>query len=208
MKLRRENSGLHMFDRESGIHVLLEEIRYSNSLLCKSPRTVSIALTNRCDLHCDFCYTPKGRQMIEFADLQNLVVALDNCGVLEITLGGGEPLLHPEFIDICKWIWESTSMATSVTTHGHHLTSEIIRRLTGRLSSIRFSIDGLEPYYSSVRGRPLSHLLPIVTLARQSIFTGINIVDNFLADKFTDVFLGFFGTAANMGSEKNIGKIS
>ncbi len=58
-KQRRSPAGLHLFDRTTGLNILLDEIRVPASLWSRAPRQVSIALTNRCDLTCDHCYAPK-----------------------------------------------------------------------------------------------------------------------------------------------------
>jgi len=176
MKVRKEKSGIHFFERSNGLHLLLDEFENRLTDIDPSPRTVSIALTNRCDLKCHFCYAPKSKHELEFEYIKTLSAKLDKLGVLELTFGGGEPTLHPEFIEICTWIWYNTRMGISVTTHGHHLNFEKINQLSGKLSSIRFSIDGLEPYYSSIRGRKLSDLLIIIGQVHGKINFGINSV--------------------------------
>ena len=46
-------------------------------------------------------------------------MAADELGALEITFGGGEPLLYPDIAALCEWIWTNTSLGISLTTHGH-----------------------------------------------------------------------------------------
>ncbi len=176
MKVRYELSGVHLFDRMSGMHVLLDEIGVKPESLCYAPRTLSIALTNACDLACHFCYAPKSRHQLTLEYLKELVKHIDELGTLEVTLGGGEPLLHPDFSRICNWIWENTKLAVSVTTHGHHFTPELISELSGRISCVRFSIDGIEPRYSQIRRRKLSDLIPIMEAVQKQIPIGINTV--------------------------------
>lgn len=176
MKLRKEVSGLHYFDRVSGVHILIDEIKVPKEKITHSPRTVSIALTNICDLKCHFCYAPKNKQTHSFEYLKLLCKELDNCGVLEITLGGGEPTLFPEFTELCNWVWDNTSMGISFTTHGHHLDEVFIKKITGKVSSIRFSIDGIEPRYSVIRRKKLSDLIKKIELVSGKIPFGINCV--------------------------------
>jgi len=141
-----------------------------------APRTVSIALTNICDLKCPFCYTSKTGDTLPFDFILAVAKKLDEFGSLEITFGGGEPLLYPSFAELCNLIWENTGLSISVTTHGHHLSKRIISEIKGKISSIRFSIDGVEPYYSEVRGKPLQDLLSIIRNVRGNIPFGINTV--------------------------------
>ncbi len=58
-KMRSTAAGLHLFDRTSGLNLLLDEVSHPTSQWAKAPRYVSIALTNACDLSCAYCYAPK-----------------------------------------------------------------------------------------------------------------------------------------------------
>ncbi len=176
MKTRKEASGIHLFDRVSGLHILLDEVKVPPESCSVAPRTVSIALTNICDLKCSFCYAPKNWDTLSLNFTLALTKKLDELGSLEITFGGGEPLLYPSFSELCNWIWNNTCLAISVTTHGHHLSKRIISEIEGKISSIRFSIDGVEPYYSEVKGKPLHRLLSIIQDVRGKIPFGINTV--------------------------------
>lgn len=176
MKVRKEISGLHFFDRVTGVHLLLDEIKISKADAYHTPRTVSIALTNKCDLKCHFCYAPKNKHTLSFEYLTSLCKQLDDIGVLEITFGGGEPTLFPRFEELCNWIWDNTSLGISFTTHGHHIDESFISKIKGKVSSIRFSIDGLEPRYSVIRGRKLSDLVQKIKLVSGQIPFGINCV--------------------------------
>lgn len=176
MKLRKEISGLHFFNRKSGVHILVDEISFDKTEISNSPRIVSISLTNICDLKCHFCYAPKNRDTLDFNYLKNLCKKLDDLGVLEVTFGGGEPTLYPNFIVLCQWIWHNTSLGISFTTHGHKMNSDFAKELQNNVSMIRFSIDGVEPRYSQIRGRKLSELLDKINLVKGKIPFGINCV--------------------------------
>ena len=176
MKIRAERSGLHCFDRCSGTHILLDEVVPKPETLSIAPRTLSIALLNMCDLNCHFCYRPKTKDILPLEFVKRLAVAADELGTLEVTFGGGEPLLYPGIAALCEWIWTNTSLGISLTTHGHHLRDDLIRRLAGKISSIRFSIDGTEPYYSKIRGRPLAKLLEKIQALDWAVPFGVNVV--------------------------------
>lgn len=176
MKLRKEISGLHYFDRKSGIHILMDEVVLDKNEISNSPRIVSIALTNICDLKCHFCYAPKNKETLSFENLKKITKKLDVIGVLELTFGGGEPTLYPNFIELCNWIWNNTSLGISFTTHGHKMTKEFVEPLIGNVSMVRFSIDGVEPRYSEIRGKKLSDLLTKIEFVKGKIPFGINCV--------------------------------
>lgn len=64
MKSRFGPNGVHLFDRNTGLNVLLEELRPKESVWSISPRQVSIALTNLCDLRCAHCFAPKHKALL------------------------------------------------------------------------------------------------------------------------------------------------
>lgn len=176
MKVRKEISGMHYFNRETGIHILMDEIKFPINEIANVPRIVSIALTNVCDLKCQFCYAPKNRETLNLEELKQLCKILDDLGVLEITFGGGEPTLYPNFIELCKWIWHNTLLGISFTTHGHKLDENFVREISGNISIIRISIDGIEPRYSEIRGKSLNVLLEKISYLTKKIPFGINCV--------------------------------
>lgn len=176
MKLRLERSGYHFFDRVSGLHILFDERRPSGTAVSRAPRVLSIALWNVCDLRCGFCYRPRNTDRLAGEFVRELAMAADELGCLELTFGGGEPLAYPSIADLCGWIWDHTSLGLSLTTHGHRLDESMIGALSGHLSIIRVSIDGVEPYYSSVRGRRLEDLMAKIRIVRDAIPFGINTV--------------------------------
>ncbi|WP_131990195.1 radical SAM protein [Chthoniobacter flavus] len=140
------------------------------------PRSVSIAITEVCNLHCPFCYARLGRSHLPLSFVCELASGLDRLGVLELTLGGGEPTLHPDLAGICRHIWHHTRLGLSITTHGHNLSESLLEAIAPCLSTIRFSMDGPEPRYSQVRGRPLSALIAPLRAAKKRARVGINCV--------------------------------
>lgn len=119
MKLRCESRGLHFYDRVSGYHVLLDEKPVPRELWSRAPSLVSIALTNVCDLACEFCYAPKSTHHLAFDHLLRWCKELDALGTLEVAFGGGEPTLYRELPELCAAIWEGTGLGVSITTHSH-----------------------------------------------------------------------------------------
>lgn len=178
MKLRREANGLHFYDRSSGLHILLDESPIPPESVDQGPAVVSIALTNACDLSCPFCYAPKSNHSLRPDNILGWCRDLDHLGTLEIAFGGGEPTLCPYLPDLCRTLWSETNLGISITTHGQHITRELVHALAGVVSVVRVSIDGPEPYYSSIRRRPLGHLIERLDHIRGKIPLGINTVVN------------------------------
>jgi len=103
---------------------------------------------------------------------------LDTEGCLGIGFGGGEPTLHPDFVDICQRAAGETQLAVTFTTHGHRLTPRLVERLKGSIHFARISVDGIGHTYEQQRGKQFTDLLRgIESIATLSPF-GINVVIN------------------------------
>jgi uncharacterized radical SAM superfamily protein len=178
MKSRLGPNGVHFFDRFSGLNVLLDELRPEEASWSLSPRQVSIALTNVCDLHCAHCYAPKHKASLRTDQVLTWLRELDTEGCLGIGFGGGEPTLHPDFVDICERAAKETQLAVTFTTHGHRLTPQLVKRLKGSIHFARISVDGVGGTYEKQRGKQFSNLLRgLESIATLSSF-GINVVVN------------------------------
>ena len=178
MKSRVGPNGVHFFDRLSGLNVLLDELRPEEAVWSTSPRQVSIALTNVCDLHCAYCYAPKHKASLHTDQALGWLKELDTEGCLSIGFGGGEPTLHPDFVDICKRVAGETQLAVTFTTHGHRLTPQLVKRLKGSIHFARISVDGVGSTYEEQRGKPFASLLRGVELIATLSPFGINVVVN------------------------------
>ncbi len=178
MKSRISPNGLHIFDRHSGLNVLLDELRPEKEAWSLSPRQVSIALTNVCDLQCVYCYAPKHKAALHLEQVLTWLKELDAEGCLGVGFGGGEPTLHPDFVEICKRAAGETQLAVTFTTHGHHLTSQLVECLKGSIHFARISVDGVGQTYEEQRGKPFSSLLQGIELIADLSPFGINVVVN------------------------------
>lgn len=178
MKFRIGPNGVHLFDRRSGLNVLLDEFSPKEATWSTSPRQVSVALTNVCDLHCGYCYAPKHKASLDAEQVLSWLKELDAGGCVGIGFGGGEPTLHPDFVDICKRAAGETQLAVTFTTHGHRLTPQLVERLKGSIHFARISVDGVGRTYEEQRGRQFASLLRGIELISTLSPFGINVVVN------------------------------
>jgi len=177
MKLRIEKSGFHYFDRKTGLHFLLDEINPPTGKISISPRTFSIAITNDCNANCPFCHVPKGFDYLEKDFIVDFCKKIDELGCLDIAIGGGEPLLHPEIVEICKSIWTETNLGISITSNGQLLTDSLIEDLSENISFIRISIDSINSEtYREIRNYDLDDIKQNLLKLKDKIPFGINMV--------------------------------
>lgn len=177
-KLRGSPAGLHLFNRTTGMNVLLDEIAVPAALHSRAPRQVSIALTNRCDLACAHCYAHKSQDELRFDAVTRWLAELDASGTLGVGFGGGEPTLHPEFVKLCQYAAQETRLSVSFTTHGHHVDRELSERLRGSVNFIRVSMDGVGATYEFIRRRSFAELLVRLRDVRSISRFGVNVVVN------------------------------
>ena len=198
-KVRIGPAGVHLFDRNTGLNILVDEVKTFESAWSLAPRHVSIALTNACELSCTYCYAPKRPAALEFHLLTTWLKELDENGCLGVGFGGGEPTLYRQFPEICRFAAEYTNLAVTFTTHGHNLDEQLLAKLCGKIHFFRISMDGVHSTYEALRGRPFSHLLNRIKIARELAPFGINYVVNrrTLADLDRAI-----ATAANLGASE------
>ena len=166
-KVRFSPAGVHVFDRASGLNVLLDEARPPSSTWASAPRQLSIALTNACDLACPHCYAPKTRGTLELRRLTSWLDEVDANGAMGVGFGGGEPTLYPKFTELCRY-----------EAHGHHLTEDLIAALRGNVHFVRISMDGVGSTYESLRGRAFAAFQQQLNRLKTLAPFGINYVVN------------------------------
>jgi hypothetical protein len=178
VKLRTGPDGVHLFDRRTGWNVLFDEACVPASAWSRAPRQVSIALTNACDLACAYCYAPKHPAVLGVDRLLIWARELDVYGCLGVGFGGGEPTLYRRLPQLCAGIAASTSLAVTLTTHGHRWTPRLVDELSGSVNFVRVSVDGVGSVYATQRGRSFDDLLDRLELISGAFPVGINCVVN------------------------------
>lgn len=179
-KVRGGPDGLHLFDRHTGINILLDEMSVPQSHWAAAPRQVSIALTNACDLHCPYCYAPKHVAKLNMIKVISWLDELDRNGSIGVGFGGGEPTLYAELPKLCQYATQNTGMAVTITTHTHHLDESWVRGLKGNVHFLRVSMDGIGVTYEGLRDRSFQSFIHQLRYVREIAPFGINYVVNAL----------------------------
>ena len=178
IKVRSGPAGIQIFDRSTGLNVLLDEITVPPKLWDVCPRYVSIALTNACDLGCPYCYAPKHAAVLDFQRVVRWLHQLDDNGCLGVGFGGGEPTLYPRIADLCRYTAQRTGLAVTLTTHGHRLDDSLLASIKGNIHFLRISMDGIGATYEQCRRRSFKNLCERLKSVRRIVPFGINYVVN------------------------------
>ena len=114
---------------------------------------VRLAVTDRCNLRCQYCMPAKGidivprQELLTFKEMYRLVRVLTELGVKKVRLTGGEPFVRKDFIEFLEMLSYNNLLETiNITTNGA-LISEHISTLEKlkKVKNINLSIDSLQP---------------------------------------------------------------
>lgn len=197
IKLRAGPCGVQMFDRTTGLNVLLDEVQVPISLWADAPRHVSISLTNLCDLQCPYCFAPKNSAALNLERVTGWLDELDSNGCLGVGFGGGEPTLYRHLANLCRHATEKTGLATTLTTHGHRIDDALAADLAGNVHFMRVSMDGVGATYETLRGRSFAALRKQLELVGAIAPFGLNYVVNARTFRDMDAAVSF---AAEVGA--------
>ena len=114
-------------------------------------------MTRTCNLNCVHCYSQsKNLQYNNELTLEQGKAFIDDISVFGspvMLFSGGEPLMHPNFLDLCFYA-KSKGMRAVISTNGTLITRELAKELKKvGLSYVGISLDGLEPVHDRFRGK-------------------------------------------------------
>ena len=131
---------------------LLANARYRLEKIVHPLQLVVVEITNRCNLSCLHCYACAGsNSSLALAKLQDLAKELHSLrSPLQVSITGGEPLLHPDLLPILD-SFRSEKCSVTLTTNGSLITESIARELAARVTGVIISVDGLEGSHNALR---------------------------------------------------------
>ena len=109
--------------------------------------SLQIELTSRCNERCVHCYIPHENKTGDIAPalFHEILEQCKDMGVLNLTLSGGEPMLHKNFCDFLRKAKEY-DFSINVLSNLTLLDEEIIEEMkANRISSVQVSLYSLNP---------------------------------------------------------------
>ncbi|HEV3408803.1 MAG TPA: radical SAM protein, partial [Chthoniobacterales bacterium] len=128
-------------------------------LIDRKPVQCSLYVTDRCNLDCSYC-TEYDNSVPHppLSELKMWIKKIRELGTMRIALVGGEPLLHPDILEIVRYCRE-LGFATSLTTNGFLLTRDKLRALEeAGLQVMQISVDRMTP--SPITKKSFKTILP------------------------------------------------
>lgn len=84
-----------------------EEVNaHETTASANSFQSLAIEITKKCNLRCVHCYLPAGdaaEEELTTGEIKNLIKLAKGLGARSVSIGGGEPMLRPDYIEIIKY---------------------------------------------------------------------------------------------------------
>jgi uncharacterized radical SAM superfamily Fe-S cluster-containing enzyme len=130
----------------------------------KAPLLAVVDLTNRCNFACPVCFAEVSKDGVYYLDLETvrrMLTALITHKPLpcrHVQFSGGEPTLHPQFLDIVRMARDMGFNHVQVATNGSMFATPGFARKCEEagLHTLYLQFDGMDDVvYNTLRGRPL-----------------------------------------------------
>jgi mycofactocin radical SAM maturase len=122
----------------------------------RAPVNVTWEMTYACNLSCIHCLSDSGNRRAAESSTEacrRVIDQLSAMKVFQFNIGGGEPFMRPDFLDLMDYAHDK-GMVTCISTNGTLIDREIARRLDHPLVYIQVSLDGATPESNDpIRGR-------------------------------------------------------
>ena len=151
--------------------------------IMRTPRTVDVEITSRCNLRCRYCYY-FDNPSVTYLDLPTdewlkFFDELGRCAVMDVTLQDGEPFIHKDLPELIESIVRNR-MRFSILSNGTLIGDEIAAFIadTGRCDTVQVSVDGSCPeIHDTCRGNGSFEkaILGIHTLKRHKVYVTVRV---------------------------------
>ena len=110
-----------------------------------APLFIAWQINSECNLGCLHCCEEAGHSMPDEMNREEIFIFLKQIAELKVSyvaLSGGEPLLHSNFFEICKFV-RGNNISLKVETNGEFIDKAKAKRLAElRFRSVQISLDG------------------------------------------------------------------
>lgn len=115
---------------------------------CRYKREVHWSVTGKCNLKCRHCFmsAPKGKHgNPTYAQLLSVMDQFEECGIAQVGITGGEPLIRPDFMDIVRELTRREMGITCIFTNGWLLDEKLLDEIEalGIKPPFQLSFDGV-----------------------------------------------------------------
>ena len=153
LKILEEKGFIQKCERGDGIRPDQEYKLYPARYI----RTAHWSITGHCNYRCKHCYmsAPDAKfGELTHDEIMSIVRQLIECGVMEVSLTGGEPLVRKDFMEIVDQLIEGGIKITTIYSNGKLVTEKLLNALDARGIHPEFnmSYDGVDGWHDWLRG--------------------------------------------------------
>jgi mycofactocin biosynthetic radical S-adenosylmethionine protein MftC len=148
----------------------------------RAPVNVTWEMTMRCNLSCIHCLSGAGEASVnemDYGECIRLIDQLSAMKVFQVNIGGGEPFMRDDFIDLLRYA-HAKGIVTCVSTNGMLIDERLARKLSAlKMLYLQISMDGATPEVNdSIRGKGTytKILKSMDMLSHQDVPFSINLV--------------------------------
>jgi uncharacterized radical SAM superfamily Fe-S cluster-containing enzyme len=181
--------------------------------LGREHRYLRISLTERCSLRCTYCMPAEGvplqpkDSILSTDEVVRLAEMFVAAGITKIRLTGGEPLVHPDIVEICQRIGALPGLKDlGITTNGLVLEKKLADLQAAGVNQLNVSLDTLVPekFEFITRRKGFSRVVGAIEAAikagyhhagEQTIKVNVCVMNGFNEDELSD-FVGWCVVAA------------
>ena len=111
-----------------------------------------ISVTDLCNYRCVYCMEPEGvpkrphAELLRLEEIVELAAAAAECGIRKLRLTGGEPLVRPGIVELCRMLRAVPGIEElTMTTNGSLLPKLAAPLKEAGLDRLNISLDALDP---------------------------------------------------------------
>lgn len=133
------------------------------------PTLVDFQITDRCAMGCPHCYAasvPQGAH-VPWPDCQRVIDQAAECGVCQVAIGGGEPLVHPDLVDLLAFCHER-GVVPNLTTAGVDFSPQRLAALERYCGAVGLSLEGVGAAFERTRRTGFSRFQESLAALREA----------------------------------------
>lgn len=169
MIIKKEAVGDFFFDKDWPIFqniIFRPKEEYNWNFLLQSPFRFFIDINSKCNLSCLWCYFwEKGKEEMSYWDFQKIVDSIVAANSVGIQLLWGEPTLHPELYEMCKYAKEKW-LKVEIISNWYRVDDLLLDKLEGLVDLFWISIDWDEDIHNQLRWKKDSYSKAVSTYTK------------------------------------------
>lgn len=124
---------------------VLATLSVSRDFHFAAPCMAWLEITRRCNLRCPHCFVEGGAARNSELSTERIYSLLDEwaeMGVFSVVVTGGEPSVHPDFLDIVNYAWD-LGFVVGIASNAVPLTDKVLAQIPQDDVIISVSLDGI-----------------------------------------------------------------